>query len=196
VNSPAPCCKADLRRRIRHAILAMTSPDRADLDRAVHERLLDSLMFRTAGAVLLYASHFPEEIQTQPLLEAALAAGKTLVLPRVGIEPGRMDLCRVTEPGAELVPGKLAIPEPCAECPLVGAEAIDLVLVPGLAFDAVGYRLGRGGGFYDRLLADDALDAETCSIAYEIQLIASVPREPHDQPVQTIVTEKRTLRIG
>jgi 5-formyltetrahydrofolate cyclo-ligase len=105
-------------------------------------------------------------------------------------------LCRLTEPGRDVRPGYRGIPEPQSHCTLVKAETIDWVLVPGVAFDMAGRRLGYGGGYYDRLLPTLRSDVARIAGAYEMQLVERVPAAAHDLPVQELVTERRTVRIA
>ena len=199
-----PTCgrKRALRREVREAVLAVTPDDRAEMDQAIYGHLLGATLFAHSRVVMLYASAFPEEVPTRPLMAGVLAAGKELVLPRVRAEAGEMDLCRLTDPEADLLPGRYGIMEPGPECPLQPARAVGLVIVPGLAFDRAGYRLGRGGGYYDRFLDAPDRTAVSCSVAYGVQLVDAVPREPHDRPVDFLVTEAgmmqavRNPRVG
>ena len=102
---------------------------------------------------------------------------------------------------ADLEPGTLGIPEPAPDCPEVEPEAVDWVLVPGLAFDAAGYRLGRGAGHYDRLLPTLRPDAPRWALAFDCQWVDDLPVEPHDVPLDGIVsptpaTSSRRSRRG
>jgi 5-formyltetrahydrofolate cyclo-ligase len=129
------------------------------------------------------------------LLLVALERGKTVVLPRVNATARTLELCRLTEPARDVLPGYRGIPEPQSHCALIAADAIDWVLVPGVAFDASGHRLGYGGGYYDRLLPQLRRDAARIAGGFEIQLVDRVPAAPHDLPVQALATESRTLPI-
>jgi len=188
--------KASVRTQVRRAILDMRDDVRARKDKAIYRRVLTWLPFRDAAVVLLYVGHFPEEIATGYLLDAALDAGKHVLLPRVDAAGRRMTLHRIVDVRADLEPGVYGIPEPSASCPEVRIEAVDTILVPGLAFDIDGYRVGRGGGYYDRLLGACRPDVVTVSIAYDNQVVAPVPREPHDRPVAHVLTELRTIDTG
>ena len=149
--------------------------------------------FATAATVLLTLP-FGSEWDTLPLLLTALDRGKTVVLPRVNAAARTLELCCLTEPDRDVLPGYRGIPEPQAHCPMIAADAIDWVLVPGLAFDAEGRRLGYGGGYYDRLLPMLRASAARVAGAFELQLVDRVPTAPHDVPIQILATEKRCLQ--
>jgi len=93
----------------------------------------------------------------------------------------------------DIAAGYQGIPEPREQCPVVAPDALDWVLVPGVAFDLAGRRLGYGGGFYDRLLPLLGAAAARVAGAYDLQLVPRVPAAPHDLKVGTIVTETRTI---
>lgn len=143
--------------------------------------LLASDMWRGAGSVFAYCS-VGSEASTRALLRAALDEGKALYLPRCQ-SGGRMRAVRVRGL-SELTPGRFGIPEPMGGEELKG-EA-DLNIVPGLAFDRRGGRLGYGGGYYDRFLSGHRCPA--AALAYPCQVIGRVPLEAHDVPVDYIIT--------
>jgi len=147
--------------------------------------------WQAARTVCLYAS-FKQELGTMPLLQAALAEGKRLILPRARPD-GTLELHAVTDL-ASLASSHLGIPEPLASAPTVTPEAVDFFLVPGLAFDDEGRRLGYGAGFYDRLLAQARPTAFTLGYGYDFQISPEVPTEPHDRLLQAVATTDRILR--
>jgi 5-formyltetrahydrofolate cyclo-ligase len=151
---------------------------------------LDS--WRDARAVLLTLP-FGSEWDTRPLLALALAAGKLVVLPRVNPQTRMLDLYAIGDPAGDVLPGFRGIPEPRLSCPAVATADIRWVLVPGVAFDAGGARLGYGGGFYDRLLPLLAPGTPRIAGAFELQVIDRVPTAGHDVLVDRIVTEDRSL---
>jgi 5-formyltetrahydrofolate cyclo-ligase len=102
-------------------------------------------------------------------------------------------LHRIEDPRSELIPGILGIPEPRTDLPEVPPDCIDWVLVPGLAFDDHGYRLGRGAGHYDRLLPRLRPDAICWSLCLSCQLLPILPIEPHDRPVNGVTAPGRTI---
>ena len=123
-------------------------------------------------------------------LERARAAGKVVVLPRVDMEAQRVVLHRWD--GEPLEPGAFGIPEPSPDAPVV--DRVDLILVPALAVDETGHRIGWGKGFYDKLLADEAATAFRVALVFQFQLLAESPATPHDIPVHVVVTDQRTIR--
>ena len=118
------------------------------------------------------------------LIEHALAGAKNVFLPRCN--GNSLDICRITAL-TQLEKGAFDVLEPMKQCPLAGIEEMDLVLVPGLAFDEMGYRLGYGKGYYDRLL--EGTKIQTLGILYAAQLVQALPRMPHDQPVKALCSE-------
>jgi 5-formyltetrahydrofolate cyclo-ligase len=103
---------------------------------------------------------------------------------------------RVRDRVADLVPGKWGIPEPREDLPEVPPEAVDLVFVPGSAFDEEGRRCGYGGGFYDTFLPRTRAGTPWVALAFEAQLVKGINLEAHDLPVTAIVTERRVIRPG
>lgn len=133
------------------------------------------------------------EVQTFDIIRQALRAGKRVALP-VSISRGRRLIFReVTDFKADLKPGLLGIPEPKPSRPRVAPREADLIIVPGVAFDRRGYRLGTGGGFYDRFLRRVTRPARV-GLAFEAQLVDKVPHAEHDERVDYIVTERRVIR--
>lgn len=158
----------------------------ASADKAAR-RFLSLPEFEAARTVFLYVGVFPEP-DTAPVIEAALAAGKAVALPRVSGK-GVME-ARLIGSLSELSPGAWGIPEPPESAPVISPGDIDLVLVPGAAFSEDLCRLGRGGGYYDRYLA--LTPALRVAIARE-RLLTPVPAEEHDLKMDMLVTEDRVI---
>lgn len=137
---------------------------------------------------------YKSEISTVPLLNRLRRDGWQTALPVV-IAPGEPLVFRIWSPGEPLVPGAWDIPVPEPAAPEV---LPDVLLVPGLAFDRAGYRLGYGGGFYDRSL--EKLRASKTVVAigvgYQAQMVEEVPRAPYDAPLDYVMTEEETFRCG
>lgn len=184
--------KRALRDRVLQARDALSAADRLQAGGAIATAIGARADFAAAGTVLLSIS-FRSEWDTRPLIVAALAAGKTVGAPRVDAASRMLEPCQVTDPDLDLAPGFRGIAEPLLHCPPVALAAIDWVLVPGVAFDAKGHRIGYGGGYYDRLLPLLRGDTRRVAGAFELQIVASVPAARHDITVDAIVTERRTL---
>jgi 5-formyltetrahydrofolate cyclo-ligase len=178
---------------MRRAVLlrrdALPEGERALLSARIVTTILDLRTYQEADVVLAYAS-FATELQTDELLRCVLADGKTLVLPRV--ERGGLGLYEVRDLAGDLAPGTWGIREPEPDrCPPADACGVGFALVPGVAFDRRARRLGYGGGYFDRLLAGGLPEGiPLVSGAFEVQILDEVPTDPHDAPVDVVVTEK------
>ncbi|HVZ81849.1 MAG TPA: 5-formyltetrahydrofolate cyclo-ligase [bacterium] len=128
------------------------------------------------------------EINTYPILEGILQEGKKLYLPRLVKDQNRFDFVQVAD-FEHLSPGPFGIQEPSGGHPTATAE-LDLVLVPGLAFDPRGHRLGFGLGFYDRVLPHLRPGALSLGVGYGFQMVEHLPEDPHDIPLKALLTEK------
>ncbi len=186
----------DAKRALRDRVLAARDRLPAAAHRASSQAIAATLAarddFRAARAVLLTLP-FRSEWDTTALVAAALDAGKTLVLPRVNEASRMLELCAVADLDREAVAGFRGIREPDARCAHVAPDAVEWVLVPGVAFDRECRRLGYGGGYYDRLLASIAASAPRIAGAFELQIVERVPATQHDLGVDAVVTEQRTL---
>jgi 5-formyltetrahydrofolate cyclo-ligase len=184
--------KRSVRERILRARDAMPAHLRVAASTAIAATLSRRPDFIAARVVLLTLP-FGSEWDTRLLLSTALAQGKTVAVPRVNQERRMLEIHAVCDAAREIAPGYRGIPEPRADCPPVAVATIDWVLVPGVAFDAEGRRVGYGGGYYDRLLPLLERSAARVAGAFELQFVERVPAAPHDTAVDAIVTERRTL---
>ena len=151
-------------------------------------QLLAHPLFRAARSLYAYLS-YNQEVRTLPLIRQAQALGKRVAVPKVYGETD-MRFLWLDDP-ARIAPGAYGIPEPVDD----GPEADDpaaLVLMPGLAFDPQGHRLGYGGGYYDRFL-EKGFTCPRVGLCFEFQLVESLPLAPWDQRVNYICTEERML---
>jgi 5-formyltetrahydrofolate cyclo-ligase len=186
--------KGEWRRAIIAAIAGLDPDDRRMQEASLALAFPRLPGWKEAETVLLYVSAFPEEIHTATMLTMAYEAGKRVILPRVDRRARQLGLHRVIDPARDLVPGVLGIPEPTAGLPEVPADSIDWALIPGVAFDELGYRLGRGAGHYDRLLPAMRADAVCWALSLSCQLVPRLPIEPHDVPMDGITTADRTVQ--
>ena len=179
--------KRALRERVLAARDALDPALRASASAAIAERIAALPSFRGARMRLLTLP-FRTEWDTRPLLDASLARAGAVVLPRVDDATRMLELHLVSEPAWQIRPGYRGIPEPEAATPRVDPAAIDWVLVPGVAFDPWGGRLGYGGGFYDRLLPLLPAAVPRVAGAFDVQMVDGVPAAPHDLRVHAIAT--------
>lgn len=190
--------KAELRRLLLAHRDGLSPSEVAEHSSRIVLRMLAIDPVRHAGEVLLYAAH-RGEVSTNALLEHYWQTGARVLLPRCAPDdgPGALDIYCVTC-HEDLMEGFASIPEPDPRaCELVEAFAPDVVVVPGVAFSPDGARIGFGGGYYDRLLAElRRQDTPPLAVApaYDFQVVEHFDTEPHDQPVDVIVTEERTIR--
>ncbi|MGE5087639.1 MAG: 5-formyltetrahydrofolate cyclo-ligase [Candidatus Levyibacteriota bacterium] len=186
--------KRELRERIIAARDAIAADVRARASEAIADRIC-ALESWAPARVTLLTLPFRSEWDTALLAARALAAGKTVVLPRVDAQAKMLRLHRVEDLVRDIEPGHLGIPEPRPECPPIDRDAIDWILVPGVAFDLDGRRLGYGGGYYDRLLPGMQQAAPRVAGAFEMQIVGALPFAPHDCGVDAVVTEKRVTGV-
>ncbi|NJC89133.1 MAG: 5-formyltetrahydrofolate cyclo-ligase [Desulfuromonas sp.] len=182
------------KRPIREKLLAERRHRSAEtclhLSLLIQERFLDSSVYRQAGSIGLY-SPVMNEVQTELVARRCLADGKRLAYPRV--EGETLGFVEVFG-SVQMAPGAFGILEPTGERSIPCAE-LDLLVVPGVAFDLVGNRLGYGKGFYDRALAVRLPGLERVGFAYEFQVVEQLPAAAHDCRLTRLVTELRTLRF-
>ncbi len=185
--------KRDLRQRLRR-ILADIPPEQIRAKSAACcKRLVEQREYHKAEIVMVFLS-LPTELDTTPLVLRAWQDRKRVLAPKVSWEQRRMmpiEIRSLTHDLAESAPG---IREPVSGVP-IPVSMIDLIIVPGLGFDAEGNRLGRGRGFYDRFLAHPEVRAVKCAVAFEEQLCPEIPRGPLDVRVDMLVTDTKVRRM-
>lgn len=186
--------KAGLRRDARAHRDAVAAADRAAASHAIAD-LLDVAVLATlpTGALVCLYDALGSEVGTREIAARALARGLGLAYPRV--VPGTLALALHRADPADLRPGTYRIPEPPATAPRVAPGDVALVVLPGLAFDLAGARLGWGRGHYDATFAA-AADRPRVALAFESQLVDRLPTDPHDLFVHLIVTEVAVHRCG
>ena len=181
--------KTTLRQQVRARLRALSAEQlRADSQR-ICERLLTLPVWKRAKIVLLFAS-LRDEPDLWPVISTALKEGKEVSLPKLDPAGFGYDACPIKSLD-DLSPGKFGILEPRGASTVMALNRLDLVLVPGIAFDPHGGRLGRGKGFYDRLLA--AVSGLKCGVAFDEQLVDVVPVGPMDVRLNCILTPTRWI---
>jgi len=185
--------KPHLRTEMKEALAAMPAGAAADKSRRACRMLTALDEFQNAATVMLYMP-IPQEIDCIPAALAAWRQAKTVLVPKVSLQQRRMIAVRCNSMDDEMVTGGYGIREPAGDQPWP-VENIGLIVVPALAYDRRGNRLGRGGGFYDRFLAQPAMRAVTCGLAFAEQVAEEVPTTANDWPVDMLVTDKEVLRF-
>ncbi|HSQ79838.1 MAG TPA: 5-formyltetrahydrofolate cyclo-ligase [Casimicrobiaceae bacterium] len=184
--------KRALRERVIAARDAIAPGVRALASEAIADRIC-ALESWARARVPLLTLPFRSEWDAAPVAARALAAGKVVALPRVDANAKVLRLHRITDLARDIAPGHLGIPEPRPDCPAIDRDTIDWILIPGVAFDARGHRLGYGGGYYDRLLPGLQRAAHRVAGAFEMQIVDTLPLAPHDCGIDTVVTERRVI---
>jgi 5-formyltetrahydrofolate cyclo-ligase len=181
------------KRALRTQMLArrrsLSAADRDVASSVIQERLLTRPEFSRARVVALYAP-LHNEVATDGLFRAARLAGTTVLYPAVvgdGLE------FRQVDEAEQLRPGAYGIPEPGPDCPAWDPGGAELVVVPGIAFDLAGHRVGYGKGYYDKALHRLEGQGRLVGLCYDFQLVAELPGEPHDVQMDLVITEERVV---
>jgi 5-formyltetrahydrofolate cyclo-ligase len=190
MNSNQQGAKAELRAKMR-AVLKNISAEKRRLD---SEKLCVNLkeqgVFQNAGSILFFAP-LPEEPDLWPLLNGMLPGKKMVALPCFDADNETYVPRHVQDIHVEILSGKFGIREPATTCIAIPLDDLDLVLVPGVAFALDGHRIGRGKGFYDRLLEN--FIGEKIGIAFDEQIVETIPAEENDVLMDLILTPTRCL---
>jgi 5-formyltetrahydrofolate cyclo-ligase len=184
-----------LRRRILAARDGLPVAARREKSRAVLDNFLRLPGMQEWSTLFIYV-HFRSEVETVELIKECLGCGMRVAVPLVDASARRMLPLLIRDPAKDLAPGYYDIPEPDPARALpVEPKEIDAAVIPGSVFDIHGGRLGYGGGYYDRFLANDAPQAKRIGFAFEMQVVDKVPLESHDQLLDILITEKRIVNI-
>lgn len=186
-------------RKLRREILAqrdkLALAEQENYSERIMERVLELKQFQSAAVVCVYVD-FRSEVKTRPLIDHILKSGKKVVLPVTLVQEKDLLTVSITDPDKELAPGYCTIPEPIAAIrkkQAVSPESLDIIFLPGSVFDEQGGRMGYGGGYYDRFVSKKAPQAFRVGLCYELQMIKQAPLQAHDEAMDCIVTEERTL---
>ena len=182
--------KTELRVQMLNAVSNLPSEVRSAAATKICAQVAENPAIADAQCVLGFAP-LGSEPDITPLLEALRAGGTAIALPRASAQTGQMELVQLTEPIAALPKDTMGVRVPASGAN-IPPEQVEVALIPGVAFDERGNRLGRGGGFYDRFLAS-ASALNTIGICFDLQLLEQVPAEAHDIRVHHVSTEQRIL---
>ncbi len=179
--------KQNLRRLMLKQLKQQKEVERLKKSDIIKSKVFALDEFKKAKSVLLFAS-FNGEVETYKMIKAVLKKGKTICLPFVA-KKKRLIARAIKNIEDSLEAGPYTILQPRPDCSkIMPKKDLDFIVVPGLAFDSRGYRLGRGGGYYDRFLANMPKRIHTVGVCFDFQIVSSVPRSSHDLPVKQIIS--------
>ena len=169
----------------------LSKPDVNKKSLQIQSRFFSLPWYRSSQNILYYVSH-RNEVDTHDMIKKSLAEGKNILVPKTDISKKTLMVCQLLN-WDELSPCAYSILEPRKECIReVPVSSVELIIVPGVVFDLHGNRIGHGEGYYDRLLKT-AVHAHSIGLAFEYQVLDSLPTEEHDEKVEMIVTEDRSI---
>lgn len=190
---------ADERHRMRRQLLAqrnaMSLLERVNGSHRIYQRFI-ALPFFPAKQFFFIYCHYRSEVETTALLDCCLGQGKTVSVPMSQPEQSQMLAVVITDRIQDLVPGYQGIPEPLpslAPGRILPPISLEVAVIPGAVFDRCGHRLGYGGGYYDRFLAQAAPQAFRVGLSFSCQLVDRIPAMPHDVPMDMVITEHEVL---
>lgn len=184
-----------LRQKILGARDGLSDKERHAKSIAAMHNFLSLPEMQQWSTLFIYVN-FRSEVETLELIKRCINQGMQVAVPLVDASAVRMIPMLIKDPEHDLVPGYYNIPEPDPrKSRRLDAGEIEAAVIPGSVFDIHGGRLGYGGGYYDRFLLHDAPQARRIGLAFELQVVYKVPLEPHDQPLDILITEKRIVNI-
>ncbi|MFH1077304.1 MAG: 5-formyltetrahydrofolate cyclo-ligase [Pseudomonadota bacterium] len=185
--------KAAARRQMLDIRKKLTRKQREHKDAAIQESLFSFANFREARVVFFYVA-MQYEVATQDMIQKSLLFEKEVTVPKVDPIGRQISIFRLRDMNCDLVPGYKGILEPdTTRTKQISIDQIDLAIIPGVAFDSRGGRLGQGGGYFDRFMPALSATTRKVGLAYECQIISQVPMGSHDKYVDIIITEKRVI---
>jgi 5-formyltetrahydrofolate cyclo-ligase len=185
--------KQGLREQMATGIDGIPKDALAEKNGIVVDKLFEFANFLEAKIALLYLNK-DWEIESESIIERALAMNKIVVLPLISQDRPKVALYKIDDPGKDIVPDAEGYPMPdINRCKKVPIDCIDIAIVPGLAFDEKGGRIGAGDGYYDHLIPKLPITTRKVAIALEEQVVSLVPMESHDKYVDIIITDSRVI---
>jgi len=185
--------KNQIRSDIAKTLAELSNKDIAEKTKAIEKKLFEFANFLEAKVALLYVNS-NHEVATGDILARGYVYNKIVVLPAFNTETFEMQLMKVEDLGKDLVVGPRGILEPDpTRCKTVPIDRVDIAIIPAIALDEKGGRIGSGEGYYDRLIPDLAITTRKVALALEEQIVQQVPLESHDKHVDIIITDKRII---
>jgi 5-formyltetrahydrofolate cyclo-ligase len=187
--------KEPLREALKRRLTELDPEDVASWSSGLCARVIESDAYLASQVVMLYKP-LPGEADVGIIAEACLASGRSVCVPRIDWDRHELIPALVSRFDRGFVTRRYGVPEPDDSAPAVRVDDIDLIVTPGLAFDAQCWRLGRGGGFYDRLLARGDRRATTVGAAFDIQILDDLPRDQGDARLDAVATPSRWFQAS
>lgn len=185
--------KQELREQMAGNLDGMPEETLAKKNQVVVDKLFEFANFLEAKIALLYLNK-GWEIESRNIIERALAMNKIVVLPLINKDRPKVALYKIDIPEKDIVPDAEGIPTPdIGRCKKVPIDCIDIAIVPGLAFDEKGGRIGAGDGYYDHLIPRLPITTRKVAVALEEQVVPLIPMESHDKYVDIIITDSRVI---
>ena len=185
--------KDEIRDKIEKTIAALAESEVEEKTRRIENRLFEFANFLEANIVLLYINSICE-VNSREILKRSFDYNKIVILPAFDTTKYEMKLMKVDNLDTDLTLGPRGILEPdSSRCNVVPIECIDIAIIPGVAFDEKGGRIGSGDGYYDRLIPELSITTRKVALAFENQIIPLVHMESYDKYVDIIITEKRII---
>jgi 5-formyltetrahydrofolate cyclo-ligase len=185
--------KQEIRSEVQTVVAALANGERQQIQQAIEGRLFEFANFLEARIALLYVNT-EYQVHTTEIIKRSYDYNKLVVLPAYDPQKFEMNLFKVDNPGKDLIRGARGILEPdTSRCKSVPIECIDIAIIPGMAMDEKGGRLGSGEGYYDRLIPQLPITTRKVGLLHECQIVPAVPMESHDKHVDIIITEKRII---
>ena len=189
------------KKMLRKEILAkrknIDTAKKEDMDKKIADKLYESKYYKEAKNIFIYIS-YDSEINTKEIINRALIDNKKVYVPRTEFKTRLMDAVEIASLD-NLIESEYGILEPAMEEPHIEPDELDLIVVPGVAFDINGGRMGYGAGFYDRYfkkISKDRIEKiKKLALAYDFQILEKIPMDEQDVPVNYIITEKEFIHI-
>jgi 5-formyltetrahydrofolate cyclo-ligase len=185
--------KQEIRQGITNSLETLSTEEKAEKTRGIENRVFEFANFLEAKVVLLYVAS-KNEVRTDGILRRCFDYNKIVVLPAFETTRYKIKLYKIENPSVDIILGSRQIPEPNpAKCKVVPMDCLDIALIPAVALDEKGGRIGSGEGYYDRFIPKLPITTRKVALAFEDQILPQVPMESHDKHVDIIITEKRII---
>ncbi len=185
--------KIRVRKETLTARTAISLQELVEKSEIITDLFLNSDIYKEANTIMAYLD-FRNEVKTEKIIKTAIADGKQVVIPISVVETRQLILSEIINYDIELEQGAYGILEPKKEfIRETDPNVVDVVLIPGVAFDERGYRVGYGAGYYDRFLERVRPDTKKVALSFEMQIVVNAFEDTHDVPVDMIITEKGTM---